>query len=425
MMNFKTFILLASLLISGTMLLEGCLDAPVMPNGSISGKIYDNQGFPVIESLASAGDYPIAQTNLNGDFVLNDVKFPYDLVIGRYGGMESKYLGLMSKAPVAYDFSIFNIPKFFWVQLTFPPIQADKVVFMKFVSSDCFGQEGVKEYFHTGEFRGGLVLTFPQSSDEINGYILYLEATLDESGENIISYDKFGTKNVTLHLKLDEEAVSFSDNDIKNIRLQSRIGFNVLMPNNYENIETKYYINFPSMDGRSDIELGGTKDLSGSILVPVMDGVDYRIKVSNFYYEPPCNNRYSISGRKWEFVNPGENVTIVHNNPIELLAPVNGQHDISDTSSFTISDPGEKGVYVYTFSTRWLDVSLYTDRTSIKFRDIRSRLIGYGANQLCYWSVQKYPGFNSIDEFVSVNYPYDKRYNSIPSSGVSEFTTAP
>lgn len=432
MMKFKTFILLVSILISGAMLLEGCLDVPVVPKGNITGTVYNEYGIPVSGSYVSIGDYPIAESDNSGNFTIDKIISPYDLTLGSsFGGV--KYLTLKAPTSILYNNFEGYAARVLPVKVTFSHRNISKMTFIKFISSDLFWQENSQitpfdTIFHQGtDSIWNTDIIVPLSKNTISGKILYLEATCGPEGYNISSFDMYGIKNVSLN-QYPPAIIHFSPEELINDPRQSDLNFNIIMPNNHLiSYNTGCYIKFAGMNSGSDLELGFNEyDYSGTFEVPLLNGLNYKIKIVNSYINTSTQwvNSY---GRKWETANVGENVTITHDNPIVQALPPNGKTNITDTSTFEISDPGEKGVYFYIFNDKnsFSRVTVITDKLSIKFSDIQSRVMSFRPNSSYLWSVLKYPKYTSIDDFVSVKYMEDDRYNSIPSSATFKFTTGP
>ena len=257
MMNLKTFILLASLLISGTMLLEGCLDAPVIPKGNITGTVYDGKGFPEKESLVSYGDYPIAVSDNNGNFSIDALTTPYDLVVGRYYGI--KYLKLNKPISELYNFEYESASNSMPIEIAIPSRDVGKLTFIKFFSENNFYQEKDRLYPYD-TISAGLDTIFKTSIDlpfnkrSISGKILYLEAVIYPYENHIYSYTRYGIKDVTLSIY--NLNMRFNPEDIRNITDNLNLDYNVIYPdNNFRNIYTGCYFSIPGMNIRSDLAL--------------------------------------------------------------------------------------------------------------------------------------------------------------------------
>ena len=427
MKSLKIIIILFALS-CGTALFNGCLDAPVAPIGNVNGKVYDRYGYPAYYSVISEGDYPIAKPDYKGNFTFDGIKYPYDLVVGSEPQNESKYIGLSSNIAIVYDYIGFDIPALnYRIAVSFPPLKSQKTLFINFLSADNFKQLNYTGAFYRGDSLFGIGFYMHGLNPQINGKLMYLEASTDGSGR-IISYDKFGIKNVTLYTNELDQRFDFSPDEINHTPETGTLNFTVTAPNNLDTRFTDCFINFPSLNNCSDIMLEEIAyENSGSFNVPVFTGIDYRFKMNNIYYNWPVYNPFKKTGQKWEFAKPGNNVTITHDAPIVLLTPPDRQNSVSDSTTFSIFDPGEKGVYVFKFfdGMESTQTSVFTDKTSFKFAELRSRLVNFPHNYTSYWCVIKYPKYTTINDFVAVNYVTDDLYNSIPCSQTFIFTTAP
>lgn len=433
MKSFKTIFLSLLVLIFGGALLEGCLDVPVEPKGNVTGAVYELNGLPLPRTYVSVGDFPIAEADNNGNFAFDNISLPFSLVVN-FSSENSKYLNLSSTNCLLNicDSGAFSSQTF--VFATFPPHEKDRKVFIKFISSDEFHQY-IPQIFPFGNFANNpdtvldINIEMSANKNSIAGKFLYLEATVDISGEHILSYNKFGVKDFTLY---PQELVElhFSPEDINNIPGQSALNFTDVLPGSLQNYLTRCYLIFNGMSHGSDVALDEYFFAkSGTFEVPLLSGMDINFKVINYYSNPPFAIG-SKNGSKWMSVNGNGNVTIFQDDPIILAQPANMHTKISDTSTFQISDPGEKGIYFYTFFKDYNVfsqniITIITDQSSIKFSEVKSRFVNFTPNTVYYWCVVKYPNYASINDFASVNFIEDNRYNSIPCSQTFTFTTAP
>ena len=255
-----------------------------------------------------------------------------------------------------------------------------------------------------------------------SGKFLYLEASTWD-GVHIDAYRKFGIIQAPINTGQFPE-VHFKPGDIVNIPGQSVVNFRISMPEDLVNYSTDCYISFNGMNKGSDLHLDYVlSNNSGTFQIPVFNGLDYKFKIVSSYLNIPSVS--DAVGTTWGYSYHGEDVTLTHDIPIELVMPSNDQKNITDATNFQISDPGQKGVYFYHFILGIHSLTIITDKTSIRFSDVKSRLADFEPNTEYFWYVLKYPKYTSIDDFVSVKYTEDNRYNSIPCSQSFLFTTAP
>lgn len=417
MKNLKIFIILVLLLVSGVALLEGCLDAPVSPFGAISVMVFDQNGFPVAGDPVGLGHFPFPKTNLQGYYNFSYAVKPYDILVD-YDSNCTKYIGLNTDNTFIADFKFTHgYSNTIYLKVKFPPLDSNKVVFAKFVSKDDFIQNSYRLFSQPGDSELNAGLDIPSYKTNISGKMVYLEMTMNENF--VSSFDKYGSKDVTLAANENNE-ITFSREEINYSPRASRIYYHVTLRVNTTTFEHSY-LSFPGMSHNSEFEIeriNNTQD--GGFSVPVLQGINYEMRVSCYTY--PENER-------WAYGNAGDNVIINFDAPVELVTPAYDQSGITDTSTFSISDNGEKGVYFYYFRiSSYLSnysTTLVTDKKSFRLKEAASPDFEFVPNSYFEWYVVKITKYNSIDDFASVKYLDDHNYNSISLSSFRYFSTAP
>ncbi len=404
----------------------GCIDNPVIPQGSISGTVYDVYTMQNPYMLVSVGEYPVIGVDGYGKFTIENVSLPYNLDISRYRGFTTKYLGLNSNNINVYEHFDFGSAISCITQVNYPAMKNKyKRAFIKFISEDISNQ--FNYIFYPPDTNVYIDVNIPLEKSSITGKVIYLESTIEENG-NIISYDKFGFKTVTLYPRYSNNPIiNFSEEDII-VNPQEEIVLYSVIAQNHQFIKyTNLYLSFPGTCRTSDSYMSGT-ELSapgGMFVVPVLEGINYQIMISSVYSIENLVSEQHAEGEKWVYVNPGENAEIVFEASLSLIEPEDNQSNINDESIFRISDEDPNGIYVYYFRGSTGHLSVYTDKKSLKFNELKSRNFSFSPNSNYYWGVRKYSGYNSIDEFASLKFTIDTSYSSIPVSIVNSFKTAP
>jgi len=408
-------------------LLEGCLEAPVEPKGGINGIVYNSSsGLPIIGVFVRTSSYyPIVETYMNGNFAFPQQSTPYDLYVGRdpfYA--DFKFLGLKSSSTIICvpEFTDPNIRNLIDVRIYFPPLKSRREVYLKFMGNSTFSQDNYNHVLDTGINSYGTYLIAPQGVGSISGKLVYLESM---GPQNPMEFKRFGMKDVVLNI--GENYVTFDSSNITNINSAVLTCFNVIPPAHSGNVSTSVSLCIPGMNRGSELELDDYFYTSGCIYLPIFNGANYQARIYCQYFDE--SDTIGINaGEIWSYISPGGNVTITADDPPQILSPVYWQSNVTDTTTFAISDNGERGVYQFTLRNWWggYDVpSLITDKKTVKFIDFRRVGQPFPANGLYFFQIMKFPNYNSIDDFVSVKYTEDNRYNSIPISNVVRFTTAP
>lgn len=405
-------------------ILAGCIDEPTLPSGKVRGKIYGMYGMSAYRTLISLEEFPRVISDRNGNFEIEYYKSSFDLILGydnydyvKYFNLKSEYVNLyMPDQSGQYITASLNI--------RFPQINSiNKRIYCKFISAESFNQFNYLIPIEYGiqEFITDIYL--PIDKNEISGKLIYLETSTD--GNYTVSYDKFGIKDITLNIYNTQEIV-FNEQEISYNPEERGLEYNISLPAGTYSDFTYFSINFPEYNNNSDIKLYDSDywHTNGNFIVPLIEKIPNRIKLENFY-ENDFNNSF-VKGLKWEFVNPGENVNIIHDQQPVQISPQDNQDLVSETTTFEISDNGTAGVYFYYFFVEnYYHYLVVTDKKLLKFSEINSGNMTFKPGKIYRWSIQKYPNYNSIDEFTSVKYTEDIRYNSVPISKTFTFITAP
>jgi len=431
--TFKILTVFASL---SAFLLAGCLEAPVEPEGGVNGIVYDATGIPAAGERISIGDFPISPSGPLGNFHLPNNIIPYNLTITSYYrekhesvfSSSVKFIGLNTPSPQICD--PFNSSGNYQMKLdiTIPKMDySHRTIYIAFISPAMFKQTSNivdTAQFSFGNYTWTTWLVVPNDIGEIHGKLMYLQA-LNESAN--ITYEHFGLKDVILNSGNNE--ILFDSSDIATQPDFVTSNIQVTTPSNTVDATTSASLCFPGMGIHSEIEFSnGFKSNAGSFELPVLKDISYNVKICCTYLIGL--REYSLTdyyGRQWKYINPGENVTIVCDPPPVILTPLDGQSNVSDTMTFSISDGDQKGIYVYILSTTnfWNGIMLVTDRKSVNLADFQTVFFSLPRNANIYFNVEKFPGYNSIDDYVSTIVPEDYRYFSVPASSCVKFTTAP
>lgn len=392
---------------------SGCIDNPVIPQGSINGSVYDKYGMPIPYTLVSIGEYPIIGLDGFGNFSIDNTAFPYDLTISRKQ-VATKYMGLTIHSTKCFSFNEFGYGRNCIMFVSYPPLDGSNRAIIKFISKDVNTQF---DYYSFSDTLFEIHVGIMPDKDKIEGKLIFLQYT---SYFGIKSFDKFGVKDITLYTGSNPN-IRFTEQDVSYNPKEITMPFSIQFSGNYEDFYSLSSINFHGMNHNSELEIFYPEEYhSGYIIVPELPGLDYKIKFTNYlyYYDDLRRTQPSI---KWVYVNPRESISLQHNETIKLILPANGEGVITDTTKFIFTDSEPGGIYVYyitnnsPFYSR-IHLNIATEKYPLEFKDFKTRGVTFKPNETYYWSVKKYPGYKSIDEFTSRKIIEDTTYSSIPSS---------
>ena len=342
---------------------------------------------------------------------------PYDILVD-YDSNCTKYVGLNSDNTFIADFHFAQQQtNHIYLDVHFPPLDSNKIVYIKFISRDEFTQSYYQIYYQPGDTESNSSFEIPYDKSNISGKIIYLE--LSRSGYMVSSFDKFGIKDISLNVNSNNE-VYFSAEDISYRPDKASLNYNISAAGN-SNPTMYNYISFPGMNHNSEILIeAANNSRQGVFSVPVLKEINYRMRIL-------CESGWQ--NEKWSYGNAGDNVAINIDDRITILSPANNQSGITDTSTFSISDNGEKGVYFYYYRiSSYLNnysTTLVTDKKSFSLKEAASPDFIFGPNSYFVWYAAKISKYNSIDDFASVKYLDDINYNAESATSYCVFKTAP
>jgi len=419
MRHLKTYILL---IVFNSAILIGCLDDPIKYNtGTIEGRVYDQYGMDDPFVKVSIGDYPIVATNIYGKFSLENDQFPYNITVSDPSHFADKFIGITIPNPELNTIEDNGYSNFCFVQVNFPETTLDyQETVIKFISNDKSWQSDYKTFWPS-EFDMRVNILNDKSS--ISGKIIFLQYEL-YADYTIKRYKKFGIKDVVLNTGYSNPEITFTENDIMYNPPELYSEFNIQLSGEFNRVTSTISLVFPDMDVNSEIEIPTDyyEKLNSYIITPALPLLNYRAKLTNY----ASINSYSQPSRKWEFFNPGEDVSINHNKSLYLQQPVNEESNVNDNTQFIFNDIEPGGVYIYRLrpdpQIDYFYVSIITDKYPLTFKDFKTWGYKFNTGSTYYWSVMKYPGYKSVDEFVSSRLKEDTVYKKIPASERFSFT---
>lgn len=420
MRHLKTYILL--FLTFGGIFLQGCLNDPVsLENTLIQGTVYDKFGMTNPYVKVSVGDYPIVAPDVFGQFTLENYNFPYVLTITNEHSYSQKYLGLTTKNPNIITFENYGYAPFCNVNVNFPVITSSyEEAIVRFISADKCTQFDFIVPPHVPSMH--IWVNIMNGKNRIEGKLIFLQYTIYDYA-TVWSYEKFGVKDITLHSGYSNE-ITFTNEDIEYNPEEIYQEFNIQISNEFTNFQSSVSLVFPGMEFNSTLEIPSNYfgESYGYITIPELPGIDYKIKFTN---SASVTSNY-ISSKKWEIVDPGESINMVHNKTISLQQPLNNEKNVNDNTVFSLHDDLPGGTYVFrilsaTFQD-FQEISIVTDRNSIYFKDFKTWGYQFRPNIQYHWGVFKYPGYKNIDDFASSKYPEDTLLKIIPASEMYNFT---
>jgi hypothetical protein len=395
----------------------GCIDGQVYNEGVIEGHIIDEYGIPNPYVLVSVGDYPIVSPDANGKFSLENSSNPYNVVFTRGSYAVYKYEGLTRSNLNFCTFDDASYSTNTFVDVAFPKSSQSSLVYIKFISKEHFTQDDY--VFHNEDTIAQIDLTIANGRTQIEGQILFLEY------DDFSNFSRFGIKNVILNTGHNNQPVIFNDSDVSFDPPEIWRYCNVQTAGNIFDSYSQSSLSFPGMNKNSTIDFN--ENIWSYFLIPDIPSLNYRVKITNYIIPGKLYISENSLCRKWVFAEPGENIIFTHEITLFLQSPHNGETNITLSSVFSIEDTEPGGIYVYSvYTDPHLDYYMrhyVTDRKTVSLSDFKTRGYQFTPNTTYYWSVRKYPGYGSIDDFASGKFMNDTTYSKIPASETFVFVT--
>jgi hypothetical protein len=241
----------------------------------------------------------------------------------------------------------------------------------------------------------------------------------------IVSYDKFGIKEVVLNAGYSNQDIFFTEEDLNYNPDELYSYFHVHVANNFDFQYSEISLCFPEMHNNSSIQMPMDYNnmQTGNIVLPDIPALSYNIKFKNY----AASGNSLIFSEKWAYIQPGQNISMVHDKYLSLYQPVNYETNVNDNTKFIFDDITPSGIYVYVLIAishhDFHTINIVTDKYPLEFKDFKTWGYNFRQNTDYFWGVKKYPGYKDINDFASSNILSDTLSAEIPASEMFTFTT--
>lgn len=368
-------------------------DNPVNDESKITGTIYDFKDLPVPGVIVNAQNrQPFYLTQTNGKFTFENITSPYDINLDDiylFKNLNAKNLNLRTIfSPPSNLKSLF---------LKIPDIlNSSQGGVFKFISNDP-NYSNYRKIF-APDTESAIVIEYPLNASSIEGKIIFLSYTYDPNGL-IKSYDHYGEKKLTLTNNLTDTVV-FSESELEFDPPECEVSINV------ENNESGYSNSIFSIR---------FNDYNYNSIISLVDiNTDKNHNVIKFIQPSILNYPFDIEvqttqhigkeygNQKLVHINNCSNGSVIFSDPITLDYPQNKQSGINRETNliYDLGSPG--GVYEITLqNSSNLYLKIYTDEKSVNVGDLIDNGFRIFPYIEIFWSVNKFSGYSSIDQFVS------------------------
>lgn len=380
--------------------LAGCNEDFNSHGTSINGNVSDDNNFPGYFILEiSLGYPPNANPDMEGNFHLESTIFPYNLEVKRRTTRICFIKGITTVAPHFASDILWGGTNYVWGDISFPFIQENKTGKICFISKENFKNHLIDNYIESGRNSCLLDLDISENRSEIEGYVCFLQYS--GYGNNVLSYDNFGIKYVKLKTEMLNEII-FTEQDINYNPPEREI--NCYTNDNYNNV----YLQFQGYSLSSNLLI--QKEIypySGVINVIVPDSMPlpFNIKAESTYgFNYPSNKKITYLSKLSE--------GFITNEPfIQVSTPQNFETNINDNTEFASGSASPDKINVFDFlifnkqsGLNNRSFTYYTRSNSISLHELKSAGLEYFKNDTVRWHIEQIGNFNSMDEFLGMNY---------------------
>jgi hypothetical protein len=399
--------ILTLIVIPVVLILSGCAkdeDNPVNPGQSsittVSGKVIDNWGNSIGNVKVEINSV-IYQTSSDGIFTFSNVKVPYDVSVYTYGKNVVTFKGLITSTPslpVEYNYTIPGYSS--EVNVIIPPMNPNQKALVQFYDSTGMF---INDLIFSNSLSGILEVQWYGKPESFGKIVLWI--CTYENNWNILSYDKYGEKPITVQNNLPGRIV-FYDYDLNTNPIDSSVSGNLVLPAGFtvdQKTAGMNRYNFANLYEFGVID--NTVILNNnqySAFIPALAGGIYRYYVKFGIYKPgTLRSAMKVS----EIILNGAN-TIGFNDIPELLSPDDNAQNVNYQTLFSFSKTSPPGVYKISFSYSSGGFSVwrnfYTSTESFYLSLLSDNSFNISDNSVCSWHVAKITGFSNLDNYISI-----------------------
>jgi|GEM_PF-3240055 hypothetical protein len=405
--------------------LSGCNDNTVNSLSGLSGiagKLVDYHGNPLggyeIDLISNFQSAKTFSSN-DGSFKLNNVIRPYTVSV-KINSLAETFKDLTTSNPVLTlnndaPVNLYNAT----IIVTIPSIDSNQRA-----SATYFDGTGL--FVCSGIFNNpGLCTIYCgwNGNSNTSGKVAITIYTIGSQYE-LISYDNYGEKPISISNN-GFSRLEFDSIDLNTKPSNTNVSGNIYLPTGFQMSGQSVSLNrysFGSLNNSGILySYSSTNNNNYSINLPYFGPNIYK-----YYLKIQLANNNVFCSKIFE-VFPGFYQNLYVNPPPQLTFPADSVNNIGYNTIFSFTDEFPAGIYLVAFKlNRYYSkaINLYTSSLNIKIPSIQDTNYRLNPNSLCAWSVTKYTGFNSMDDFVSVPLGNNSKYTEMTSTPVRYFITS-
>lgn len=383
---------------------------------TVTGKVYSYEHIPVSNVRVTCGNQSV-KTSEDGSFTINDLTYPYDLIVSDslYGyatifkGLSTGNVSLPLKNTGFISGQFINIH----VKIPFRIFQPNTEGKIYFTDGNY-----MSSYSEISKYDTGAALEL-YTSEPVEGKLILLTYKKDNSGK-IVSYENFGeSKSLEFHPGVMNN-YRFDSTDISlNPGEQTVTGSFQYPPGSYTSY-ANFYLNFSAKNSFSYARICEIGSNIFNFIIPTGLPSEYTAHIKNdsyggtsgyssedFIVYPDIPNRPEVKQAP-AIISPGNNITIVNNN-----------------TEFSFTEGTGSGIYIVSLYNRNKNVMyrIVTSNTSFTLAQLEGMGFGRINNNAFYWDVVKTGPVSSINDYVTDF--FNKGTNFSSGTATMEFLTEP
>ena len=394
-------------------------DSTNVPLGTvISGKVYDNRGFPFKDVKVHSSATNFTTSLGDGSFVLTNISYPVTLFLKRdVDSTPNVYIGLNANNPqLTYntygDNSNFNSGEF---RVSYPAVPPGRGLLLKFTSEDAIDFNYI--YTDSDSISARVPLTWQGDKSTVLGKLILITYSRN-SVNRIDSFKTYAEKTIyvdanrIIDARFTASDLSVPDRGVVNVR--------------NGNFSTTCDVNaYFSLAGNTNSDMF----------------LEHLNRVGEFDFNVPkvfTSNRIRISTHapyeddayieNTVFTQENSIVTLNGINKIGFAVPALNAADVDSTTLFkVIPNSTPIGIFLYSFEPTdnfFKKVWIYTTAEQFTYPDLSQYGYNLARNKNYKWSVQKIAPFGNLDDYFSASSNKLIRNYNIQANS-SYFTTLP
>ncbi|MBK8552079.1 MAG: carboxypeptidase regulatory-like domain-containing protein [Ignavibacteria bacterium] len=379
-------------------------DNPVAPvANTVNGKVY-SVSKATLGNLSVTIQNKSTTTSSDGSFSLNNIVFPYDVVIAdETGEFKTLYRSLNTSSPELI-MSFIDRAKILPLEITIPDSIFYKQLSILIIFSD---GKNINDYRYIKRQVVPSRIGFGLGSNtpEFSGKLYLLTFKHDNEGR-ILSYENFGVSDdidiFNMYYTFTAEQISFNPAELDvPVTINSTANTNFAF--------CKHYIGF----SKEKIYNGVFETIQTFVPGQLSVRIPADLPVQSYNFLDSYSNSATGGGTEQYLLDPaGQNTFTVKDNP-SLLTPVQNA-TVTDTTNFTTPGDGT-GIYNIVFYDSTSYTSVFQSQTSIKFSDVKSLIQLNGSSNQIGWYVSKLGEITSPDNFID---EYFRKQSSFKTGSV-------